>query len=264
MTILEAIVGHKRQEISARKKETPISSLMGLEFFSRETYSLKKALKKADPFAVIAEIKRSSPSAGEMKQLVDPASLGKAYEENGAAAVSVLTDQKYFNGSLQDLEAVRRTATLPLLRKEFIINDYQIFEAKAYGADAILLIAGIVEHSQLQELFLAAHELKLECLVEIYEEREIEKLNFDLMKVIGINNRNLHTLQVDIGRSLTMAYHFPPDVTLVSESGIQSAKDLKKLSSAGIQAALIGEHFMKSEHPGYALKTLLNDLRNEH
>jgi indole-3-glycerol phosphate synthase len=263
MTILEAIVQHKRQEIAARKNETAISSLMSMEHFSRQSFSLKKALTETDPFAVIAEIKRSSPSAGELNRNVDPARIGKAYEENGAAAISVLTDGKYFNGSLEDLEAVRRVTTIPLLRKEFIINDYQIFEAKAYGADAILLIAGIVEYSHLQELFLAAHELKLECLVEIYEEREIDKLNFDLMKIVGINNRNLHTLQVDIGRTLTMAYRIPPDVTLVSESGIHTAADLKKLSSAGIQAALIGEYFMKSEHPGVTLKNMLDDFQNE-
>lgn len=264
MTILEAIVEHKRQEVTSRKNEITISSLMSMEYFARETVSLKKSLLETDPFAIIAEIKRSSPSAGKLKVNVDPPQIGKKYEQNGAAAISVLTDEKFFNGTLEDLRAVRGTTTIPLLRKEFIINDYQVFEAKAFGADAILLIAGIVERSQLLELFLAAHELKLECLVEIYEERELEKLNFDLMKIVGINNRDLHTFQVDIGKTLTMAYHIPGDVTLVSESGIHSAEDIMKLKSAGIQAALIGEHFMKSEHPGQALKNLLDGLNNEH
>ena len=260
MNILETIVAHKREEVAIRKRQRRISALSEMEHFERQTIPFRDALRSKHPFAIIAEIKRASPSAGMLNNNVDPQKLAREYETNGAAAISVLTDQRFFNGTLDDLQSVRESVHLPLLRKEFIIDDYQIFEAKAYGADAILLIAAILERPQLQELFSAATELHLECLIELYDESEIDKLDFDRMKLVGINNRDLKTFEVNLLHTINMAYHFPKDITLVSESGISSANDLHKLKAVGVHAALMGECLMKAEQPGTVLRNLLEEI----
>jgi len=263
MNILETIVEHKREEITTRKSKVKSSALSDMEFYVRQPLSMTKALRQERRFSIIAEIKRSSPTAGSIKQNISPQSLAQEYESNGAAGISVLTDERFFSGTLDDLKCVRQAVSLPLLRKDFIIDEYQLFEAKAYGADAILLIAAILEKSQLMEYHSAAGELGLECLVELYEQKEIDKLNFDRMKLIGINNRDLRTFTIDLNRTFEIAQHVPKDMTLVSESGIQSSNDLMRLKSAGVHAALIGEYLMKAVQPGKALKELLQDLNNE-
>ncbi len=260
MSILDTIVSHKREEIVRRKQQQPLSSFSSMEFFERRPLPFRNALCSGKSFAVIAEVKRASPSGGILNDSVDPVQLSRDYELNGATAISVLTDQQFFSGSLNDLFLVRKSVNLPLLRKEFIVDEYQLAEAKAYGADAVLLIASILDKSQLQELFLAATEFNLECLVELYDEPEIDKLDFETMKLIGINNRDLRTFTVDISRTLKMAYRIPKDVTLVSESGISSSADIQKLQSSGVQAALIGEYLVKSYKPGVALRNLLDGL----
>ncbi|HLX11858.1 MAG TPA: indole-3-glycerol phosphate synthase TrpC [Bacteroidota bacterium] len=262
MNLLDQIVEHKREEISARKREIARSELLGMEFFKRTSLSLHESLVKAKIFGIIAEIKRASPSAGTMKSKITPGSVAEEYQQNGAAGISVLTDERYFNGTVQDLEEVRRAVSIPVLRKEFIIDEYQVIEAKAHGADAILLIAAILERSQLVELYSAAHETGLECLVELYDESEIDRIDFDKMKLVGINNRNLRTLEIDITRSISISRHLPEDTTVVSESGIQSADNLARLHDAGIRAALIGEHLMKSASPGKALAELLEQMES--
>ena len=236
---------------------------MEMEHFTRQTRSLRDELERARPFAVIAELKRSSPSAGALRMNVRCPDVAREYESNGAAAVSVLTDERFFSGSLEDLHAVRGSVGLPLLRKDFIIHEYQIAEAKAYGADAVLLIAAILERSQLHELFIAASERGLECLIELYDESEIDILDLDRMKLIGINNRDLRTFTIDVGRSIAMAGKLPDDATVVSESGIRTPDHLRRLRDAGIRAALIGEYFMSADHPGQALNNLLRDFDNE-
>ena len=230
-----------------------------MEYFGRPTVSLRNALQ-APPFGIIAEMKRASPSAGAIRDRMDPTHVAQQFASHGAAAISVLTDERFFSGTLQDLRGVRKNVHLPLLRKEFIIDEYQVFEAKAYGADAVLLIASILEASRLNDLFFAARELQLECLVELYEGSEIDKLNLDQMNMVGINNRDLRTFTVDINRTFTISHDLPKNITIVSESGITSSDDLKRLRAHGISAALIGEHFMKSEHPGKALRQLLDGI----
>jgi indole-3-glycerol phosphate synthase len=259
MNFLQTIVEHKHEEVSKRKSMTKRSTFEAMEYFGRPTLSLREALHRP-PFGIIAEIKRSSPSAGAIRNSIEPTDVARQYASHGAAAISVLTDERFFSGTLQDLQHVREVVHLPLLRKEFIIDEYQIFEAKAFGADAVLLIASILEPSQLNDLFLAARELQLQCLVELYEESEIDKLNLDEMNLVGINNRDLRTFSVDITRTFTISRHLPKSATVVSESGITSSDDLQKLKTHGISAALIGEHFMKSEHPGKALQQLLDGM----
>ena len=262
MNILETIVEHKYEEVAKRKRDVKRSALAEMQYFERMTLPFRDALNCKEPFAIIAEIKRSSPSAGALNHHINPPKFAEEYEKNGAAAISILTDERFFHGTLQDVLAVREVVQLPILRKEFIIDEYQIVEAKAHGADAILLIASILERSHLKELFIAAKESHLECLVELYDEAEIDKLDFDIMKLVGINNRDLKTFEVDLGRTLQMAYRIPKDITLVSESGIHSSYDLKKLKTAGIQAALVGEHLMNAESPGTALRALLDGVQS--
>jgi indole-3-glycerol phosphate synthase len=263
MNILETIVEHKLEEVAARKGKIKISALSEFEFFDRSTTSLRESLHSQKIFGIIAEVKRSSPSGGSLRTDIVPEHIASEYETHGAAGISVLTDERFFSGTLDDLCRVRKQVSLPLLRKDFIVHEYQLHEAKAYGADAVLLIAGILEHSQLKDLHTAAKELGLEALVELYETPEIDILDFDSMKFIGINNRNLRTFKVDLNRTFEISKHIPKDVTLVSESGIHSSEDLKRLKASGIHSALIGEHFMKSENPGKALTKMLDDLQNE-
>jgi indole-3-glycerol phosphate synthase len=262
MNILDTIAEHKREEVASRKRSVKVSDLRDMEFFSRTPHDLRESLCSAPVFGIIAEIKRSSPSAGLLRKNVNPSQLAQEYVEHGASGISVLTDEQFFGGSLHDLETVRRSVTAPLLRKDFIIDPFQIAEAKSYGADAVLLIAAILEKSQLRELFDAARELRLHCLVELYEEQEIDILDFDTMKFVGINNRDLRTFRVDIDHTLQLSRHIPKDVTLVSESGMTTSDDLVRLRDNNIKAALIGEHFMKSDSPGKALAQLLYGVKN--
>ncbi|MBI1802850.1 MAG: indole-3-glycerol phosphate synthase TrpC [Ignavibacteriae bacterium] len=263
MNILQQIVEHKREEIAARKQHITISDLAGSEYFERETFSLRRALNDQPVFGIIAEIKRASPSGGSLNNNVDPRNLAREYEEHGAAGISVLTDERFFSGSLDDVKKARSAVSLPILRKDFILDEYQLFEAKSAGADAVLLISAILEKSQLRDLHAAAKELGLEALVELYETDEIDKLDFDRMKLIGVNNRDLRTFTIDVNHSIELAKLMPSDITFVSESGIYSSDDLKKLSDHGIRAALIGEYFMKSDGPGKVLAELLEGLKRE-
>lgn len=260
MTILDEIVENKRFEIVSRKREVRPSDLRDMEFFGRSTSSLKAGLESGPAVAIIAEIKRSSPSTGSFRRVVDPGEIAKSYGRHGASGISVLTDGRYFGGNLNDLSTVRSVTPLPLLRKDFILDEYQILEARAYGADAVLLIAANLDREHLHELFLASMELGMDCLVELYEESEIDKLALDKMTLIGANNRNLHTFEVDISRTETIAKLLPPGITLVSESGIRTSDDLKRLREGGARAALIGEQFMKSSNPGEALRKLLDGV----
>ena len=240
-----------------------VSALSDMEYFNRGPRSLRDALDRIQPFAVIAELKRSSPSAGALRVNMNCPGIARDYESNGAAGISVLTDERFFSGSLEDLLAVRKSVEIPVLRKDFILHEYQLIEAKAYGADAVLLIAGILERSQLHELNAAAAELGLEALIELYDESEIDILDLERMKLLGINNRDLRTFEIDVHRSIAMAGKLPDDSTLVSESGLRTSDDLRRLRNAGIRAALIGEHFMNSERPGQALKNLLQDFDDD-
>jgi len=263
MNMLEQIVEHKRQELHAKKKKFKISDFRSMELFGRQSISLHQSILDHPAIGIIGEIKRSSPSAGNIRNDFEPELIAKQYGAGGAAGISILTDNKYFSGSVDDLKSVRGISELPLLQKDFIIDEYQLFEAKASGADAVLLIASIHDRSELLELYLAASELGLESLVEIHDSPEIDRLDLDMMKLVGVNNRDLKTMKIDLNNSITISRHLPKSTTTVSESGIRISADLRRLKEAGFKAALIGEHLMKAEHPGDALKELLDGLKNE-
>jgi indole-3-glycerol phosphate synthase len=260
MNILETIVDHKRTEISTRKRDRGLAEFRDMPHFTRAVASLRSSVLARPPLGIIAEIKRSSPSAGTLNRIISPAAVAAEYEANGAAGCSVLTDERFFGGTLDDLAAVRAATSLPILRKEFIIDEYQIAESKAYGADAILLIAAILEPSQIAEYHLAAAEIGMETLIELYDPREIDKLDLDAHLLVGVNNRDLRTFAVDVQRSADVAAIMPEHVTLISESGLGSAADLRFLIERRIRGALIGEYFMRSASPGAALRQLLEAL----
>jgi len=257
MNLLEHIVTGKKDEVARRKRDEALSSFRSHEYFSRTALSLSSQFGTERPFGIIAEIKRASPSSGEFGRDVVPSSLALAYEDAGAAGISVLTDAEFFQGSLEDLRTVRQAVRVPLLRKDFIIDEYQIHEAKANGADAVLLIAAILDRSHLADLASAADEVGLEYLVELYEAQEMDKLDFDVMRFIGINNRDLRTFKVDLNRTVEIKRNVPAGVTIISESGIRYRAEIAYLRERGIHGALIGEFLVRSQSPGTALRELL-------
>jgi indole-3-glycerol phosphate synthase len=214
-------------------------------------------LGRIGQFNVIAECKRRSPSRGVLAERYDPAAISRQYEDGGAAAVSVLTEPTFFDGSLDHLRAVRAAVDLPLLRKDFIVDEYQLFEARANGADAILLIVAGLGQAQMQRLQLRAWELGLAVLVEVHDEEELMRAVDIGARLVGVNNRNLRTLTVDTEASYRLAGQMPPGVVGVSESGLQTRDDLERLSAAGYQAFLIGERFMTDSNPAGAIRTLI-------
>ncbi|MDP2209220.1 MAG: indole-3-glycerol phosphate synthase TrpC [Bacteroidota bacterium] len=260
MNVLENIISAKIEEVKKKKKDIPIASLEAMEYFKRNTVSLSAALKYKNGIGIIAEIKRKSPSAGILRKEVDIKNMAASYQQNGAAAISVLTEENYFNGSLNDLKDARSVVDIPILRKDFIIDEYEIYEAKAFGADAVLLIADLLSKEQLRQLFYAAKSLGLECLVEIHSTESVDKLDFSLMKLIGINNRDLNTFSCNLDTFGKIAKLLPEDVVLVSESGIKNVDDLLRLQNDGAKGALIGEYFMKSENPGSALSEFISSI----
>ncbi len=236
------------------------SDLETLPDFERERRPFSEALFKPESVSIIAEIKKASPSKGVIRKDFDPQKIAAQYQQGGAAALSVLTDEPAFQGNLESLKIASNEATIPLLRKDFIIEPYQIKEARAYGADAVLLIATITNGHQLQELQHAASELGLECLVECYGEDDLRQLDLNQVKILGANNRDLHTFQVDVHRGIELLHQASDDTILVSESGLQSADDLKLLYDEGIHGALIGEHFMRQDDLGKAVRKMLDEL----
>ncbi len=259
MNILDEILAHKKEEVRERKKLVSIRALEEREYFSSRRMSLRRALQRTTP-AIIAEIKKASPSKGIIRADFDARAIAREYVQNGASALSVLTDEKFFQGSLAFIEQMKPFVPIPILRKDFIIDSYQLYETKAFGADAVLLIAAVLGRSQLHELHDEAEELDLECVVEVHSQPEIASLDFEKIGLVGINNRSLSTFETDISTSTTLRPFIPPNVTVVSESAISSAADIRRLSSQGIDAFLIGEAFMRAESPGRALAELLSAL----
>jgi indole-3-glycerol phosphate synthase len=262
MNFLSSIIEQKRQDVAQSKRLVPRSQLIDTEQYGRKCYLLRDVLSKND-ISVIAEIKKASPSKGVIRADFDPAEIARSYASNGASALSVLTDEKFFQGKLEFLSAVRRVVDIPILRKDFIIDSYQLSEAKAAGADAVLLIVAALEKSQLLELHLEAIELGLDVLVEVHDEREVESLDFDFVKLIGINNRDLGTFDVDLKTSLRLRKIIPPEIPTVSESGIVTAGDICMFMKNNIHAVLIGETLMRADEPGAALRQLLEEVRSE-
>jgi len=262
-TILDKITEAKRKEIAQAKREVPVEQLLNGPFYDRECISLKNKLLKNGASGIIAEFKRKSPSGGDINMQTSVEEATQGYSGAGASGLSVLTDGKFFGGSLYHLAAARvANPDMPILRKDFIIDPYQIFEAKASGADVILLIAACLGKEEIQLLAEKAKELHLEVLLEIHGEEELEKIT-PLAELIGVNNRNLKTFSVTTETSLRLASLIPGQFVKISESGISSPEAISRLKAAGYRGFLIGETFMRTENPGMACKNLIKRENGE-
>lgn len=256
MTILDKIISHKRSEVAARKQQIGISSFMMEDYFKRDGLSLRDALMADGASGIIAEFKRRSPSKGDINTTASLFKVNKAYAEAGACGISVLTDTEFFGGTLKDLYEARTWGTMPVLRKDFMVDRYQLFEAKAYGADVILLIAAALTHTEVRDLAAEAKQLKLEVLFEIHSEDELDKLTPDI-DMVGVNNRNLKDFTVSVQRSIDLVHKIPNEFVKVSESGISSPDTVKALRELGYKGFLMGENFMKTTDPGQAAKEFI-------
>jgi indole-3-glycerol phosphate synthase len=252
--ILAEIVDQKRLELASLRPHA--AELEQAAFHRCRPVRQFAQPLRANPPAIIAEIKKASPSKGILQPDFHPVSIAQSYEAGGASCLSVLTDQNFFQGSLHDLEAARAAVSLPIIRKDFTIDPLQIFEAAAHGADAILLIAAILTTAQLQQFRELAAPLGLAALVEVHDAEELEKAIASGAEIIGVNNRNLDTFEVSLETSITLSARMPSGVTRVSESGIFTRADIQLLQSAGFHAFLVGESLMKAANPIDALKAL--------
>lgn len=244
MGILEKIVLQTTDDLKKRKREISLRDLESIDHYDSEIRSFSGALKSNRFVSIIAEVKKASPSKGIIREDFDPLKIAEQYIEGGASAISVLTDEPFFKGSLEYLKIIRDISSIPLLRKDFIIDPYQIKEARAFGADAVLLIVSMYEGRHLSELIAAANEFGVQALVECYTENEFIELNWDKVNIVGVNNRNLSTFEVDLHRGVDILSKAPPGIVRVSESGIHKPEDMLVLWKNGIHSALIGEHFM--------------------
>jgi indole-3-glycerol phosphate synthase len=255
--ILTKIVARKQERLAESKRQKPFAALQREARPTSEPHRFIAGLQR-DAINIIAEIKRRSPSKGIIRADFDPEAIAANYTANGAACISVLTEEDFFDGSLEHLCAVRVVTGLPLLRKDFVFDEYQIYEALQAGADAILLIAAMLDGAQFNDLLQTAHGLGLDVLVEIHDEAEAEQvLPFDV-RLLGVNNRNLRTFETTLDTSLQLAAQLPRHLTLVSESGIRTRADMDVLRAAGFRAFLIGEELMRSNDEGAALQALVS------
>jgi indole-3-glycerol phosphate synthase len=251
-TILDNIVKHKKLEVRKSKGEVRLSTLGGLIQDGPPARPFAAALKRNE-VAVIAEVKKASPSAGLLRPDFDPVAIARIYQESGAAAISVLTDEKYFQGNRNYLMKIRQVVELPLLRKDFIIDPYQVIEARAYGADAVLLILSLLSPTLCLELMHAARECAIEILLEVHSREELERALAAKFKLIGINNRDLRTFEVDIRTSETLLSGIPNSITAISESGIKRRENIERLGKFGVDGVLVGEALMREADVGAAL-----------
>ncbi|MHB1420691.1 MAG: indole-3-glycerol phosphate synthase TrpC [Bacillota bacterium] len=244
--MLDRIVQHKKEELKEHMNLIPLASLEKQAQSAPPVRGFRRALEQGG-VRLIAEVKRASPSKGIFREDLDAVTTARVYEQNGASAISVLTDAHFFKGSLEDLKAVREAVGIPVLRKDFILEPYQVYEARAWGADAILLIVAILEQRQLTSLFGLAGELGMDCLVEVHDGPELERALESGASVIGVNNRNLKTFKTDIRTTLKLSKGVPSDKLLVSESGIRFLEDIRILETCGVRAVLVGEALITSE-----------------
>ena len=258
MTILDEILEHKRKEVDAARGLRDGDALAReAARCTRRPLGFREALRATSGASVIAEVKRRSPSKGLIREDFDPVWIARCYAEAGAACISVLTDAKFFGGSLEDLEAVRAAVDRPIIRKDFVIDSYQIDEARLAGADAVLLIVSALDDPTLARLFAHAKQLGLDVLVEVHDEVELERARLLGADLVGVNNRNLKTFEVDLATTERLAARIAdPSVVLVAESGIATAQDIVRLERAGAAGFLIGESLMRQPHPGKALEEL--------
>jgi len=257
--ILEEIVDKTRSDLEKRRRNVSLVDLESFEGFEKEKLSLAEALQASGTVSIIAEVKKGSPSKGIIRKDFNPKKIAEQYIEGGAAALSVLTDVPFFNGSPDYLADISRISPVPLLRKDFIIDPYQVKEAAALGADALLLIATLMKGNQLSELLAATKEFGLEALVECYHESEVDAMNWDEIQILGVNNRDLTTFTVDLHRGIDLLKKAPEGIVTISESGLKTAADLAVLHKNGIHAALIGEQFMRQPDPGQALQQMIDE-----
>lgn len=259
--ILDEIVADKARRVRMAKEQTPFETLaqQALATSQQNRHALSDALRRSERINVIAEIKRRSPSKGTIRKEFDPVQIAESYSASGAAALSVLTEEDHFEGSLIHLTAIRDVVRLPLLRKDFIFDEYQVYEAAVAGADAVLLIVAVLEDELLLRLIRTAGELGLDALVEVHTADEMKRAATAKAAIIGVNNRDLTTFKVDLRTSVELATLAPSGALLVSESGIKTGDDIRLLRDAGFNAFLVGEHFMRAEDPGVALRQLIAD-----
>ena len=259
MTILEKIIETKKNELEIVKKTISIEELKKLPNFERKSISLVERLKNSS-HGIIAEHKRKSPSKSIINDSISINEIITGYNNVNVCGISVLTDKDYFGGSLNDLRNARKLTNIPILRKEFIIDEYQIIEAKANGADVILLIAACLEKDQIKSFSSLAKEIGLEVLIEIHDENELKKCLTNNIDIIGVNNRNLKTFEVDINTSIKLSNMIPKKFTKISESGISNYNEIIKLRKYGFKGFLIGELFMKKYNPGKEVFNLIQNL----
>ncbi len=259
MNILDQIIVTKKEEIEFSKSKISLQQLKKSEFFGRETVSLKENLNLKT--GVIAEFKRKSPSKGVINNKAEVLQVAKSYQNFGASAISVLTDYKYFGGNFEDILSIRKEISIPILRKDFMIEEYQFYEAKSIGADVVLLIAACLSVSQVQEFTELAHSLGLEVLLEIHTENELSHFNKNI-DFVGINNRNLKDFKVDLQHSVHLKNLLPKDTLSVAESGIYSVDDFTFLKEKGFDGFLMGEYFMKNENPGEKFSEFISRIRS--
>ena len=257
-TILDEILADKRKELSVTKASVKIDDLVKCEYFGRETLSFKDSLASSVS-GIISEFKRKSPSKGWIFPDADPVAVTKGYSDNGASAVSILTNDKYFGGCPDFLLKARPNVKCPILRKEFIVDEFQVYEAKAIGADAILLIAAALTKDELKSLAAKAHELSLQVLMEVHTEAELDAVN-EHVDVIGVNNRNLKTFVTDVENSMRLADKIPAEFVKISESGISDPATVRSLREIGYRGFLMGENFMKTQDPAAALKSFISAI----
>lgn len=260
MNVLDKIILHKRQEVEERKELVPINILEQSIHFKSSPKSLRKYLLSDNSSGIIAEYKRKSPSKGVINKDVDVAIVASGYQKAGAAALSILTDSKFFGGVDGDIICVRKQIDLPVLRKEFMIDEYQIIEAKSIGADVILLLANVLSKSQIKQFTDIAHSLGLEVLLEIREKDELDSIYMNV-DCVGVNNRNLKDFRVNTDQSFELVESIPDSMIKISESGIDSAQIIQELRRVGYKGFLIGETFMKEENPGNACARLINSIK---
>ncbi|MPS71616.1 MAG: indole-3-glycerol phosphate synthase TrpC [Chryseobacterium sp.] len=257
MNILNKIIERKKQEVAEAKPKISVEQLKDSAFFGRPTFSLKETIKTKS--GIISEFKRQSPSKGIINDKVSPSEVASQYEKFGASAVSILTDKDFFGGSFDDILSVRNHVNIPILRKDFMIDEYQFYEAKSIGADVILLIAACLSPNQVLEFTELAHSLDLEVLLEIHSEEELKHINKDV-DFVGINNRNLKDFKVDLQHSVDLKNQLPKDIFSVAESGIYNEEDFNFLREKGFDGFLMGEYFMKNENPGNKFATFVKSV----
>lgn len=262
--ILDEITANKRLEVEAARKRVPLEEVRARASDTDKPRNFFSAVTRKGPTVnVIAEVKKASPSAGLIRKDFDAAAIAKAYYEAGAAAISCLTDEKYFQGSLQYLSAIKRAVPIPVLRKDFIVDPYQVYEARAYGADAVLLIAECLDSALMIDLLILSAELQLTVLLEVHDVESLLRIRPHVgfphpgYCLLGINNRDLKTMTTDLNHTLRLLEMVEDTSILVSESGIKTHADVRRLQKAGVNAILVGEHLMKQPDPGLALRTLM-------